>query len=414
MFDDANASANVSQKAPYYGVIFYETVNCSHGHEFGVNHTIGRNMWLKEGAEYFDIVTHFIGFLGNVLSLIILWRRRIGGAEMCRLLLLLSVAEVLYTFLSFFPEAIELLSKHSARMWLKIFCQVTSHTFLSLRNWWIVSIGFVRFFVIWKPLKMKRMHLYKPTGLTVVFVVLLLVWLLESIALTFAFKVRVRHCMSSHESVIDVWFMHDDSFSLKFLEGMSLFFRTVFPVILVSIFSCLTVRQIIMSQHLHERKGGNHNSNGSFKVSNKRRYSSATKTILGLTITFGLFELPLAFTFIFCFLDFPKDPDTLSSLEVYQILSELLVSCDSLCNLFIYCLSCRIYRDELRHLLCCQRRRALKRELSQTDAHTHRHFIAGRRLDRLTVQNHHARKTSDSSNIISNSDIGKIHLDEDD
>lgn len=411
MFDDA--SGNGSQQESYYGVIVYETINCSHGHDLGVNHTSGRNSWLTEGAEYFDIVIHFFGFVGNILSLIVLWRRRIGGAEMCRLLLLLSVAEVLYTFLSFFPETVELLSKHSARMWLKIFCQVASHTFLSLRNWWIVSIGFVRFFVIWKPLKMKRMHLYKPTGLTVVFVVLLVIWFLESIALTFAFKVRVQHCMASHESVIDVWFKHDDSFSLKFLEGMSLFLRTVFPVILVSIFSCLTVRQIIMSQRLHER-GGNNNTNGSFKTSNKRRYSSATKTILGLTITFGVFELPLAFTFIFCFLNFSKDPDTLSALDVYLILSELLVSCDSLCNLFIYCLSCRIYRDELRHLLFCQRRRALKRELSQTDAHTHRQFIAGRRLDRLTVQNHHARKTSDSSNIISNSDVGKIHLEEDD
>ena len=296
-----------------------------------------------------------LGTIGNVLSIIVLKRRVMQMTAASFYLIVLAIPDLTVLYFSALKTWIRLVFGFELLHVSNAACKITKYIFFTsthLSAWLVVAITIERLMVVCFPFKAPKMCCHRQAQLITVALVILImglnlniVWASELVIN----KCGIKYCTAYQHST----YMH------YIFPKINLFVYSLVPFTLVLIMNLVIISSILKNNKLFKQhqqqmqltqgqngrqsRVGRSSGSRQLQLINQRRLTCTL-----LTISFLWFTLtgPYAITDILNVTFKHKFP------AIVRIISYLLMYVNHAINFYIYCLTGRKFRYELRRVFC--------------------------------------------------------------
>lgn len=283
-----------------------------------------------------------VGTIGNILSFIIWMKRRLRRTSTFFYLAMLAVSDTVFLIISGLKTWVRIWSYVELLHVSIISCKVITfivHSSLHISAWLIVAVTIERFLAVWFPLRANGMCSFrrvKIVTMSIVVVFLLLnshfFWTAELVSTDNPESPDQLECTTNTTKVC------------VYFPWFNIIIFSVIPSVLVLILNLLII--FCLLKHRETLKCAM-TKNDQHMQSIHRRLA-----VILLTISFvWIFTtVPTTLTFIIKRTD--KDMESRAQAILLRVLSYILLYINHAINFFLYCMTGRLFRLELKRLFC--------------------------------------------------------------
>jgi neuropeptide Y receptor type 1 len=319
---------------------------------------------------YFVGILCVMGFIGNALSIAVLYRDHDKKNTTNWLLQTLAVVDTLYLFTCFFIQTLSTIQDYTE--WIPTMREVFSHMMpyiwavasiaQTITVWTVMLVTIDRYIAVCMPL---QTHLRSLQRAKLAVVVVCLLAILYNIPRFFERKVVVQEqgCIAKTIQLVKTDFRRNKVYFLVYKTIMYFMFRTIGPLLTLII---LNVKLILALKEMRRKhkdltKGGRHREN-------------ITLMLVIVVSVFVICEIPdLILRILITMHEFQAVDMDINKLRYVNVITNMLLTVNSSINFLIYCLVGKKFRKILLDMHTCGHRMGdPQMEISETEPLTTR------------------------------------------
>ncbi|ELU18805.1 hypothetical protein CAPTEDRAFT_210273 [Capitella teleta] len=301
-----------------------------------------------------------IGTTGNTLSFLVLLRRRMRATAMYNFLLVLAVADTCVLWFSCLRSWVRTLTGFEVLHVSATSCKLLTFLFLTstyLSSWLIVLLTLDRFLAIWFPLEIQSKWSICQARLAAVALIIL-----ASLTNLHVFWTFGIYELSNGKACT---FDHNNVFMDQGFEYLKLMLYCFIPFVIVLTVNVLIIFKI--HQKRPHQKASWMSSSSSSCPESRSPHERISYLLMTVSITWLVLMLPYS---LIGFVEVIHDS------VILRIACFMLLYANHSINFFLYCLTGRKFRNELRAMMngvcccCSEQRRSSRRDSARSSART--------------------------------------------
>ena len=309
--------------------------SCQFNRSYCGMYILSRKLWL-----YVPPIILIIGTIGNILSFIILTRKRMTGSTYSYLAVL-AIADTIYLYSGLFKQWIRTLTGYDVLQVSNWSCKgitMLMYTASHYSVWLIIAVTMERYIAVRWPLKAKTMCTKRRAIIVIISLLVGIIGINSHIAWTFQVLPTANNStLCSGERVIWPWV---DACLYSFL-----------PLLVISTLNGLIIQKVVAARKDRKKMSGQGQDRRQTQVDGGVKL---TIMLLAISFTFLVTTVPINILLIALNVYLPKDlpiPEY-AKYTLLQTVVALLMYTNHSINFFLYCVTGQKFREHLRTLFC--------------------------------------------------------------
>ena len=292
-------------------------------------------LWL-----YVPPIILIIGTIGNILSFIILTRKRMTGSTYSYLAVL-AIADTIYLYSALFRRWIRTLTGYDVLQVSNWSCKgitMLMYTASHYSVWLIIAVTMERYIAVRWPLKAKTLCTKRRAIIVIISLLIGIIGINSHIAWTFQVLPTANNStFCAGERVIWPWV---DACLYSFL-----------PLLLITVLNGLIIQKVVAARKYRQHMSGQGQDRRQTQVDGGVKL---TIMLLTISFTFLVTTVPINIVLIIVAVFLPKDltAQQYAKYTLLQTVVALLMYTNHSINFFLYCVTGQKFKQQLRRLFC--------------------------------------------------------------
>ena len=289
-----------------------------------------------------------LGTIGNLLTIVVLCRRRLRRIPTSLYLIVLAVVDTLFLYLEIFHSWYLGYTGVFLRSTTLPACQIMRFLLVTAQwssAWIIVAVTLQRLLAVCMPLKAYLMNTVKSSAVGV-FIILTIS---TSVSSHFFWTYGSTSNIKNNVTIVKECDRIHPYFLFKVWPVVEMVVNTILPFLLLFVFNSIIIYQVRKRRQILDHP---------IRDNSRNRNRSASVTIMVLTLSFSFLILTLPIRIHFAGRSYwnpSNDPHTKQKLRLFYAIASMIQGINHAANFIFYCLSGRSFRAELAAMLFCRR-----------------------------------------------------------